>query len=67
MESLSNRVKALRREIAQIAERNRQYFEKTRHSPNEQAEHEAWKERVYEIRDELFALLNSSEAQKTAA
>lgn len=65
--SLSNRVKALRREIAQIAERNRQYFEKSRHSPNERAEYESWKERVYEIRAELFALLASSEAQKLAA
>ena len=53
----SNRVKALRREIAEIAEHNRQYVEKNRHSPNEQAEHEVWKDRIQEIRAELFALL----------
>ena len=53
----SNRVKALRREIAEIAEHNRQYVEKNDHSPNERAEHEVWKDRIQEIRAELFALL----------
>ena len=60
--NLSSRVKALRREIAEISEHNRQYLEKNRHSPNEQAEHEAWKERIQEIRAELFALLERTAA-----
>jgi hypothetical protein len=60
--NLSNRVKELRREIAEIAEHNRRYLEKNRHSPNEQAEHEARKERVREIRAELFGLLERTAA-----
>jgi hypothetical protein len=31
--NLLNRMKELRREIAEIAEHNRQYLEKNRHSP----------------------------------
>jgi hypothetical protein len=60
--NLLNRVKELRREIAEIAEHNRQYLEKNRHSPNERAEHEAWTERIQEIRAELFALLERTAA-----
>ena len=59
---LSNRVKALQHEIAEIAEHNRQYFEKKRHSPNEQAQHQAWTERIYEIRAELYALMERTAA-----
>ena len=53
---------ALQRELLEIAKHNRDYFAKEKHSPNERAEHEAWKERVYEIRAELYAM-----TERTAA
>jgi hypothetical protein len=54
---LSDRVKALQRELAQIAEHNRQYFTKKSHSSMERAQHQELRERVYQIRAELYALL----------
>jgi hypothetical protein len=65
MDNTLLRVKALQCELAEIVERNRQYLEKKRHSPNERADHEAWRERVYEIRSELFAVMEKS-TQKAA-
>ena len=56
-EYLSNRVKDLQSELAEIAEHNRQYFAKRNHCANERAQHKVWIERVYEIRAELRALL----------
>ena len=53
---------ALQNELLQIAEQYRRYFTNENHSPNERAEHEAWKERVYEIRAELYAM-----TERTAA
>jgi hypothetical protein len=61
-EYLSDRVKALQREIAEIAEHNRQYFAKRNHSPNERAQHEVWIQRVYEIRAELRSLMERTAA-----
>jgi hypothetical protein len=62
-----SRVNTLQRELLQIAEHYRAYFSEENHASNEQSHHEAWRERVYEIRAELYALMDSSEAQKTAA
>jgi hypothetical protein len=56
------RVNTLQRELLQIAEHNRDYFTKETHSANERAQHEAWRERVYEIRAELFALMERTAA-----
>jgi hypothetical protein len=61
-EYLSNRVKALQRELAEIAEHNRQYFSKRNHSANERAQHEVWIARVYEIRAELRGLMERTAA-----
>jgi len=61
-EYLSNRVKALQRELAEIAEHNRQYFSKRNHAANERAQHEVWIARVYEIRAELRGLMERSAA-----
>ena len=61
-EYLSNRVKALQRELAEIAEHNRQYFRKRNRSANERAQHEVWIERVYAIRAELRELMERTAA-----
>jgi hypothetical protein len=61
-EYLSNRVKALQRELAEIAEHNRQYFRKRYHSANDRAQHEVWIERVCEIRAESRALMERTAA-----
>ena len=59
---LSERVKALQRELAEIATHNRHYFAKSHYSPTDKAQHQELRERVYQIRAELFALM-----EKTAA
>ena len=64
---LSSRVKALQQEIADIAERNRQYFAKRGHSPTAKAQHKELRERLYQIHSELHVLLDSSEARKRTA
>jgi hypothetical protein len=61
-EYLTNRVKALQRELADIAEHNRQYFATRSHTPTDKARHQELWERVYQIRGELYALV-----EKTAA
>ena len=53
---LSSRVKALQQELADIAERNRQYFAKRGHSPTAKARHKELRERLYQIHSELHAL-----------
>jgi len=57
-----SRVNTLQRELLQIAEHYREYFTKENHSLNERAQHEGWRERVYEIRAELFALMERTAA-----
>ena len=57
---LLSRVNILQRELLQIAEHYRRYFIKENHSSNERAQHEAWKERVYQIRAELYALMEQT-------
>jgi hypothetical protein len=64
---LSERVKTLQRELVHIAERNRQYFAKRGHSPTAKAQRKELRERLYQIRSELSALLDSSEARKRSA
>jgi len=64
---LSERVKALQRELAEIAEHNRHYFAKKSRSPTARAQHKELRERLYQIRSELYALLDSSEARKRTA
>jgi len=59
---LSERVKALQRELAEIAEHNRQYFAKKRHTPRAMAQHRELRERVYQIRAELYALMERTAA-----
>src|SRR5256885_14868508 len=54
---LSERVKALQRELSQIAEHNRQYFAKRGHSPTAKARHKELRERLYQIHSELHALM----------
>ena len=61
-EYVLSRVNNLQRELLQIAEHNRDYFGNENHSPNERAEHKVWTERVYEIRAELFALIERAAA-----
>ena len=59
---LLSRVNALQRELLEIAEHNLQYLNKNHHSANERAEHTAWMERVYEIRAELYSLMERTAA-----
>ena len=54
---LADRVKALQRELVEIAAHNRQYFTRKRHSPTDKAQHQELRERVYQIRSELYALM----------
>jgi hypothetical protein len=54
---LSDRVKALQRELVEIAAHNRQYFTRKRHSSTDRAQHRELWERVYQIRAELYALM----------
>lgn len=61
-EHLSNRVKALQRELAEIAEHNRQYFSKRNHSASDRAQHEVWIERTNEILAELRTLMERTPA-----
>ena len=60
--SLSSRAKALQRELAEIAEHNHQYFAKKKHSPTDRAHHQELRERLYQIRAELYALLERTAA-----
>jgi succinate dehydrogenase/fumarate reductase flavoprotein subunit len=57
---LSERVKALQQELAEIAEHNRQYFAKRKHTPQNRAQHHELRERLYKIRAELYALMKKS-------
>ena len=59
---LSERVKALQRELSQIANHNRKYFAKRGHSSTAKAQHKELRERLYQIRAELYALLKRSAA-----
>ena len=59
---LLSRVDTLQRELLEIAAHNREYLKKREHSANERAEHQAWMQRVYEIRAELFALMERTAA-----
>jgi len=54
---LSDRVKALQRELAEIAAHNLHYFARKRHSPTDKAQHQELRERVYQIRSELYTLM----------
>jgi len=54
---VSDRVNALQRELAKIAEHNREYFASKTHSATDRAHHQELRERVYQIRAELYALL----------
>jgi transcription elongation GreA/GreB family factor len=53
---LSNQLKALQRELLQIAEHNRQYFARKHHTLTERAQYRGMRERVYKIRAELYSL-----------
>ena len=49
-------IEALRRELAKIADHNRQYFTKKNHPPQDRAQHQNFQERVRQIRAELYTL-----------
>jgi hypothetical protein len=57
---LSERVKTLQRELTEIAEHNRQYFTKETHTPQDRAQHQELRERLYQIRAELYGLMKKS-------
>ena len=57
-----NRLKILGGELAEIADHNRQYFAQKNHRPQEKAQHQELRERVRQIRAELYALLPSDKA-----
>ena len=59
---LSSRVKALQLELVEIAEHNRQYFAKKSHSSTAKVQHKELRERVYQIRAELYALMERTAA-----
>jgi len=55
-------VNALQHELAKIAEHNREYFASKTHSATDRAHHQELRERVYQIRAELYALLERTAA-----
>ena len=55
-------MKALQQELADIAERNRQYFVRRRQSPTAKAQHKELRERLYQIRAALYALMERTAA-----
>lgn len=57
---LSERVKTLQHELVKIAEHNRKYFTKRKHTPAENSQHKELRERVFQIRAELCALIEKS-------
>ena len=59
---LFNRIKALQREIAEIAQHNRRYFARKRHTLVDKAKHQNMRQRIYEIRAELYALIEETAA-----
>jgi hypothetical protein len=59
---LSERLKALQRELSQIAEHNRRYFAKRGHAPTAKARHKELRQRLYQIHSELHALLERTAA-----
>jgi hypothetical protein len=59
---LSYRVKALQKELGEIALHNRKYFNKSHHSDHERVQHKARIERVTEIRAELRTLMDQTAA-----
>jgi hypothetical protein len=54
---LFDRIKALQRELSEIAQHNRKYFTRKHHSPMDKSQHQQLRERVYQIRAELYALI----------
>jgi hypothetical protein len=60
---LLRRVNALQLELAQMAvEHNRKYLAKKRHSPMDKAKHQELRERLFQIRAELQALVERKSA-----
>ena len=59
---LSERLKDLQLELAEIAEHNRQYFSSRNHTPNQRAQHQAFIVRVYAIREQLRAMMERTAA-----
>ena len=59
---LSSQLKALQRELLQIAEHNRQYFVRKQHTLTERAQHREMRERVHKIRAELYSLIERTAA-----
>jgi hypothetical protein len=59
---LSDRLKDLQRELAEISEHNRQYFSSRNHSPSQRAQHDEFITRVYAIREELRAMMERTAA-----
>jgi hypothetical protein len=59
-------VKALQQELADIAERNSQYFARRRQSPTAKARYKELRERLYQIRADLYALMDSSDVEQLA-
>jgi hypothetical protein len=57
---LSDRVKALQRELVAITEHNRKYFAKRNHTATERAQHQELRERLFQIRAELHGLIEKS-------
>jgi len=57
---IMSRVEALRRELAEIGDHNRRYFTKKSHPPQQRAEHQNLRERVRQIRAELYDLKERS-------
>ena len=59
---IKSRIESLRRELAEVAQKNRQYFSRKNHSYAERAEHRKLQDRVRQIRAELYALVERTRA-----
>ena len=59
---LSGRVKALQNELVEIAEHNHKYFATKDHSAVQKFHHQELRKRVYQIRAELYSLIERTAA-----
>ena len=57
---LFDRIKALQRELSEIAQHNRTYFKRKHHSPKDESHHLELQERIYQIRAELYVLIEGA-------
>ena len=59
---IKNRVETLRRELAEIAGLDSRYVSRKKHTHEEKVQHQQLQDRVRQIRNELYTLLERTKA-----